>query len=183
MAHVFCPRFTYFGHVLMIPQHEDKRYKVLTGRKVHERRSRENRDYLRRKINAIKKEINVYLASHTLRIRGIVDEVLTFSDGTMAPLDYKYTPHREFVFNTHQLQVGMYGLLIREAYERPVTRGYVGYIRDGHQLLEVSIDQALEDQIKRLTDEIFAVILKGRLPKRTPDRTKCSDCCYKNICV
>ncbi|MEZ5582076.1 MAG: hypothetical protein R3F37_04210 [Candidatus Competibacteraceae bacterium] len=32
LEHVYCPRFTWFMNVQNIPQHEDKRYKVLKGR-------------------------------------------------------------------------------------------------------------------------------------------------------
>jgi CRISPR-associated exonuclease Cas4 len=183
VAHVFCPRFTYFGNVLMIPQHEEQRHKVMVGRAVHEQRTTQNRDYLRSKIGVAAKEIAVYLASPRLRIRGVVDEVLTLKDGTMAPLDYKYTPYREQAFKTHQIQVTMYGLLIREIYGKPVARGYVAYVRGGSRLIEVQIDEPLERRTMRLIDEVFDIITTGRLPKRTPDRAKCGDCCYKNICV
>ncbi len=183
VEHVFCPRFTYFEKVLMIPQHEEHRYKVRVGREVHERRTTENRDYLRSKIGATDKEIGVYLASPKLRVRGVVDEVLTLADGTMAPLDYKYTPFREQAFKTHQVQVALYGMLIREVYGRPVTQGYVAYVRGGSKLVEVPLEARLETTVLRLVDAVFEVIETGRIPKRTPDRAKCADCCYKNICV
>jgi len=183
MEHVFCPRFTYFEKVLMIPQHEEQRYKVRAGRAVHERREAENRDYFRSKIGVTDKAIGVYLASPKLRVRGVVDEVLTLSDGTMAPLDYKYTPYREQAFKTHQVQAALYGLLIREVYGRPVTRGYVAYVRGGSKLVEVPIDPGTEAMALRLVDEVFDVLNTGRIPRRTPDRAKCADCCYKNICV
>ena len=98
IEHIFCPRFTYFMNVLMIPQFEDRRYKVLKGRKVHKHREEENTEYLRRRIGAVEKERQVYLPSPKLRVRGSVDEVLTLEDGTMAALDYKYTPYREKAF-------------------------------------------------------------------------------------
>jgi CRISPR-associated exonuclease Cas4 len=69
LEHAFCPRFTWFMNVQHIQQHEDKRFKVLKGRDVHRRRATENRDYLRRKIGAVKREIDVYLASPRLRLR------------------------------------------------------------------------------------------------------------------
>ena len=90
VEHIWCPRFTYFMNVLMIPQFEDRRYKVLKGREVHKRRETENRDYLRKKLGVVNKEQAVYLASPKVRVRGIVDEVLFLDDGTMAPLDFKY---------------------------------------------------------------------------------------------
>jgi CRISPR-associated exonuclease Cas4 len=82
IEHIYCPRFTWFMNVQKIPQHEDTRFKVLKGREVHRRRATENRDYLRRKIGAVRREIDVYLASPELRLRGIVDEVLWLKDGT-----------------------------------------------------------------------------------------------------
>ena len=183
MEYLYCPRFVYFMHCLNIPQHEDRRFKVLKGREVHQRRETENRDYLRKKIGVTKKEIGVYLASPSLRVRGIVDEVLTLEDGTMAPLDYKYTEPNEVVYRTHRVQVILYGLLIEEAYRMPVKRGYVAYIRGGNDLHEVTIDPDARQEVKEVVDEIFAIIETGYHPKRTPYRVRCVDCCYKNICV
>ena len=183
IEHIFCPRFTYFMNVLMIPQFEDRRLKVLRGRAVHKRRETENKAYLRKKIGVVRKELEVYLASPGLGVRGVVDEVLWLKDGTMTPLDYKYTVYREHAFKTHQLQVTLYGLLVREIYEQPVTRGYVAYIRGGSRLIEVPLDEKKEAFARRIVQEVFEVIQTGRLPKRTPSKIRCVDCCYKNICV
>lgn len=183
LEHIWCPRFTYYMNVLMIPQYEDRRYKVLKGREVHQRRERENQHYLRKKIGAVKKESSVYLASPTVRVRGIVDEVLTLSDKTMAPLDFKFTPYRENAFQTHMVQVGLYGILIREIYGADVTRGFVAYIRSGSKLVEVPLTLELERLIIDAVVEIFQIIKTGVFPKRTMNRSHCVDCCYKNICV
>lgn len=183
MEYLYCPRFVYFMHCLNIPQHEDRRFKVLKGREVHQRREKENRDYLRKKIGVTEKEIGVYLASPSLKLRGIVDEVLTLEDGTMAPLDYKYTEPSEVVYRTHRMQVTIYGLLIEEAYRMPVKLGYVAYIRGGSQLYEVTIDADARKEVKEVVDEIFRIIETGYHPKRTSYRVRCTDCCYKNICV
>ena len=183
LEHVYCPRFTWFMNVQNIPQHEESRFKVLKGRQVHQRRATENRDYLRRKIGAIKREINVYLGSPVLRLRGVVDEVLWLKDGSMAPLDYKYTESRETAFKTHETQILLYAMLIREVYQTPVNRGYLAYVRDGSQLLEVPVTDESIERMKLLIGEIFDIILSGRLPARTSSRLRCEDCCYKNICV
>jgi CRISPR-associated exonuclease Cas4 len=182
LEHIYCPRFTWFMNVQQIPQHEETRFKVLKGREVHRRRATENRDYLRRKIGAVKREIEVYLASPQLRLRGIVDEVLWLKDGTMAPLDYKYTEARDQVFKTHETQVTLYGMLIEAVYQQPVQRGYVAYVRDGSQLREVAITEAAKQEMRCLVKQIFAIIRTGRLPARASSR-RCCDCCYKNICV
>ncbi|NVZ11569.1 CRISPR-associated protein Cas4 [Allochromatium humboldtianum] len=183
LEHIYCPRFTWFMNVQQIPQHEESRFKVLKGREVHRRRATENRDYLRRKIGAVKREIEVYLASPSLHLRGIVDEVLWLKDGTMAPLDYKYTEARDQVFKTHETQVTLYGMLIEAVYKKPVQRGYVAYVRDGSQLQEVAITEAAKQEMRCLVEQIFAIIRTGRLPARASSRLRCEDCCYKNICV
>lgn len=183
IEHIFCPRFTYFMNVLQIPQFEDRRYKVLKGREVHKRREQENTEYLRKRIGAVAKARQVYLASPTLRVRGIVDEVLTLQDGTMAGLDYKYTPYREQAFRTHRIQITLYGLLIRATYERSVHRGYVAYIRGGSRLIEVPLTEAAEQEALKAVSEIFDIIQTGRMPTRTRYRVRCADCTYKNICV
>lgn len=183
IEHVFCPRFTWFMNVQRIQQNEDKRYKVLKGREVHERRTTENTSYLRRKIGVVKREISVYLASPELKIRGIVDEVLWLKDGTMAPLDYKYTNPREDVYNTHRIQLILYAMLIQKIYNNPVERGYAAYIRGGSQLIELPIEPEDMTEVRAMIDEIFTIIDTGRLPRRTRNRNQCLDCCYKNICV
>ena len=183
LEYVYCPRFIWFMNVQHIDQHEDQRYKVLKGREVHQRRETENKDYLRRKISVARRETGVYLASPRLRMRGIVDEVLWLKDGTMAPLDYKFTESREQAFKTHRIQIVMYAMLVAETYNAEVNRGYVVYIRGGNQLLEIPITEKDRLEVKAIVDDVFAIILSGRLPKRTSHQVRCVDCCYKNICV
>lgn len=183
LEHIYCPRFTWFMHVQNIPQHEDKRFKVLKGREIHQRRETENKTYLRKKLGVVKKETAVYLASARLRIRGIVDELLWLADGSIAPLDYKYTPPRPQVFKTHRTQIVLYAMLAAEVYPEPVHKGFVAYIRGTTSLIEVPITDDLVRDAAANIEEIFAIITSGRLPRRTPEHVRCQDCCYRNICV
>lgn len=183
IEHIFCPRFTYFMNCLKIPQHEELRYKVLKGRELHERREMENREYLRKKIGCVKKEISVYVASPKIRVRGVIDEVLTFDDGSMAPLDYKYTEYREYLFETHKVQSTLYAMLINKTYQKPVNKGYVCYAKDGIRLKEVVYKPHDFEYAEETVNEIFSVILRGYYPKKTRWSNRCIDCCYKNICI
>lgn len=61
--------------MLDIPQHEEKRFKVEVGRKIHEKKM--NPEYLREKLGVTEKKIDVYLASPS-GIRGTVGEILFF---------------------------------------------------------------------------------------------------------
>jgi len=58
LEYLFCPRFIFFERCLMIPEHQEKRYKVLKGRELHEVREKVNRDYVRKKLNCVRKEIS-----------------------------------------------------------------------------------------------------------------------------
>ena len=105
IEYLFCPRFIYYMRCLDIPQHEDKRYKVMKGREVHEEKAKINREYLRKKLGCVAKDISVYLTSSVLHLKGEVDEVLSSSDGTLAPLDYKFAEYKDWVFQTQNINL------------------------------------------------------------------------------
>ena len=122
LEYLFCPRFTYFEYVLGIPQYEEKFYKVLKGREVHEEKARRHTEYLRKRLGVVNKESNVYLTGN--RLRGEVDEVLSLEDGTMAPLDYKFAKYEDRLYETYKTQLICYALLIEANYQKPVEKGF-----------------------------------------------------------
>jgi CRISPR-associated exonuclease Cas4 len=183
LEYLFCPHFIYFMNCLAIDQNEDKRFKVLKGREVHEGKERFNVDYLRKRIGCIDKEIGVHMASEKYHIKGIVDEVLTLSDGTMAPLDYKYAEYRETVFRTQRYQSVFYGLLIRENYGKEVRKGYICYVRSKNYLKEIEIGDRDFNELRSMISEIIDITQKGYYPGGTKHVAQCIDCCYRNICI
>ena len=168
---------------LNIPQHEELRYKVLKGRELHEKRESENRDYLRKKLGCVDKDISVYIASKKLGVRGIIDEVLHFEDGSLAPLDYKYTEYTEYTYETHKIQSTLYALLIIDNYRRPVNKGFICYAKNGIRIKEIIYSERDFCYAMEVVNEIFNVILKGFYPKKSKWQNRCVDCCYRNICV
>jgi CRISPR-associated exonuclease Cas4 len=183
IEHLYCPRFTYFMNCLNIPQHEELRYKVLKGRELHERREKTNIDYLRKRLGCVDKEVSVYIASKSLGVRGVIDEVLHLSDNTLAPLDYKYTEYSDYTFETHKVQSVLYALLIMENYKKPVTKGFICYAKNGNTVKKLVYSEDDFCYAKDIVREIFNVMLKGYYPKKTRWQNRCIDCCYRNICV
>lgn len=183
IQYLYCPRFTYFMNCLTIPQHEELRYKVLKGREIHHKREKSNLDYLRKKLNCIKKEVSVYLASRELRVRGVVDEVLHLKDGTLAPLDYKYTEYTDHTFKTHRIQSTLYAMLITENYKKPVKKGFICYVRGGNKIKEILYTEDDFCYANHVIQKIFDIIQTGHFPPKTKYKNKCVDCCYRNICV
>ena len=178
---LFCPRFTYFENYLDIPEHQEKRFKVQKGRSVHIDKQHINPDYLRKKLGCVERKHAVYLASHD-GFRGIVDEVLFLEDGTAAPLDYKYAEYKDRTFKNHRYQLAFYAKLIRENCGKEVNKGFIIYTRSRNKLVEVPLAKAHYDELMKIVEELANVVQKGYYPEPTKYRTRCIDCCYRNIC-
>jgi len=183
LEYLFCPRFIFFMHCLGIAQREERRYKVLKGRELHESREKVNRDYVRKRLNCVRKEISVYLTSRKHHFKGEVDEILFLDDGTAAPMDYKYAEWKNTVYRTHKYQAALYGLLIMEHYGVDVKRGFVCYTRSNHHVEEIEFREKDYDKARQIVREIFMIIQRGYFPEGTKQKARCVDCTYRNICV
>ena len=181
IEYLYCPRFTFFEYVLGIPQNQQTRFKVTTGRKIHETSRQRNPDYLRKKIGAVKKISDQYLSSPT-GIRGVVDEILFLDDGTAAPLDYKYAEYKQKIFRTYKYQLAFYGLLIRENYNTEVDRGFLVYTRSRNKLVQVDISDSVYEKLDKMIKDLIKILQKGYYPNPTKYKSRCGDCCYRNIC-
>ena len=181
LEYLYCPRFTYFEYVMDIPQNEGNRFKVQKGRDIHEITKKKNPDYLRKKLGAIDKKSDVYLASQS-GIRGIIDEILFMEDGTAAPLDFKYAEYKKRTFKHHKFQLTFYAQLIVENYNIPVNRGFIIYTRSNNKLVEVPITEKMYNELENIINNLLEIIQKGIYPKPTRYKQRCSDCCYRNLC-
>lgn len=181
LEYLYCPRFTYFEYVLDIPERQEKRFKVMKGRSVHESVIKTNRKYLRKKLNVVEKHNNVYLSTSS-GLRGIVDEILFFSDQTAAPLDFKYAEYKNRLFMTHRFQLVFYAKLIIENYDRNVNKGFLVFTRSKNKLIEVNLSSEDFKQFDQKIFDMHQTISNCRYPKGTAYKTRCVDCCYKNIC-
>lgn len=181
IEYLYCPRFTYFEYVLRIPQKEDKHFKVVKGRQVHELQSETNKKYLRKKIGVQEKFLNRYLSNDVLA--GEVDEVLVLNDGTMAPLDYKFAIYKDRVYDTYKTQLYCYAWLIESNYDKNVKKGFLVYTRSNNKLIEVTINQVDKQKIKQGVDEITQIMVYNYFPRATKYKKRCIGCTYKNVCV
>lgn len=181
IQYLYCPRFIYFEHVLTIPQYEEKNYKVMRGRQLHDERLERNKNYLRKRLGVINRHDDQYLTNGLLR--GRVDEVLELGDGSMAPLDYKFAVYEDKLYKTYQTQLYCYAWLIEDNFGKPVNRGFVVYTRSQNQVVEVIIQEENKTDVQKAAREIAKIIDENIFPKATPDKRKCLSCTYRNICV
>ena len=181
IEYLFCPRFTYFEHVLDIPQKEESRFKVQKGRIIHEKIRKMNPGYLRKRIGAIDTKSDLYLSNNT-GMRGVVDEILFMNDGTASPLDYKFAEYKNRVFETYHFQLVFYGKLITDNFHVPVNKGYIVYTKSKNKLIEVELKEKDFIKLENIVKTIIKIINNGKYPKPTKYKKRCVDCCYKNIC-
>src|SRR3954470_14718531 len=140
LEHLFCGRFTYFERHLLLPEFQERREKVRRGRELHAVREATNRAYLRKRLGVVEKRIDVSLVSPRHHLRGRLDEILFFADGTAGPLDYKFAKDPGRVYRTLRLQSAIYALLIGENFGVPVRRGYVVYTRSHNRIIELTYE-------------------------------------------
>lgn len=178
---LYCPRYTYFEYVLRIPQYEEKFYKVLRGRELHDEKLERNKDYLRKKIGVEQKWLDQYLGIKNLR--GKVDEVLKLEDQTYAPLDYKFAHWKDIVYETYKQQLTCYAILIEANFDAPVNKGYLVYVRSHHKLVEVEINASDKEEVKTSIHEMLEIIGRNKFPKATKFKKRCLNCTYRNICI
>lgn len=181
IQYLYCPRFMYFEHVLDIPQYEEKSYKAMRGRHLHDRKQSINKEYLRKKIGVTEKYQEQYLSNDFLR--GKVDEVLLLDDGTMAPLDYKFAQYKDKVFNTYKTQLFCYAWLIEDNFSRRVEKGFLVYTRSKNKLIEVEITEDAKQEVRENVNAIIDIIANNRFPKATRYKKRCRGCTYRNICI
>ena len=105
------------------------------------------------------------------------------NDGSMAALDYKFAIAGERAHKTHEIQLILYSLLIRDCYKTDVKRGFIAYIRDRLKIIEIVLTSEKEKEVKAIIDAIFSIMESETIPSRTRYRSRCKDCCYRNICV
>lgn len=180
IQYLYCPRFTFFEYVLGIAQHEEKNYKVMRGREVHDQKLEQNKNYLRKRIGATDKFLDQYLTNDL--IRGEVDEVLLLADDTMAPLDYKFALYEDKIYETYRTQLYCYAWLIEENFGKKVEKGFLVYTRSQHKLIEVPIADSDKLSVKSAAAEIQKIIDQNFYPKATKFKNRCLNCTYRNIC-
>ena len=183
MEHLFCPRFTYFMQVMKVPQHEEKREKVLIGRDIHNRKEEENISYLRKRLDVKEKIVGPYLASAKYHLKGVVDEILITCTGEYIVLDYKFAEYKEILFNTYKTQLCIYGLCVRDIYRVKMTRGYLVFTRSSNKLVEVPLSKDDYRNVTVILNQMLQIIQMEIYPKVKRNRNKCPDCTYRKLCV
>ena len=153
-----------------------------TGKEIHEKRLEQNKGYLRKNIKVIKKEMNISLNSKKNFFHGKLDELLFLEDGTIVPLDYKFSEYTGKIYDTYKYQLAMYSMMIEENYNVESRKGYIVFTRSNNTLKEIEYNEEDFSKVKFFVNDILEIINKGIYPLDVENKNKCKDCCYKKFC-
>lgn len=174
----YCARVVFYEHCL--PHVRPRTYKMDAGREAHES---EHKRAIRRTLSKYEVEggnrkFDVPLESPNLRLRGLVDEVVFAENGEIFPVDYKMTRK---VSPNHRLQLTAYAMLLEEAYQVPVQRGFI-YLITARSLVEVRITPETRQQTVDALAELESMIAAEKMPDPTVDRQRCFACEFRRFC-
>lgn len=180
--YLYCPRNIFYFDVLGIPKYEMENFKVRTGKEIHEKKLEQNKTYLRKDLQVIKKEMDITLSSEKYLLHGKLDELLFLEDGLIVPLDYKFSEYRGKIYDTYKYQLAMYSLLIEENYNVKSRKGYIVFTRSDNKIVEIEYDENDFIEIKNIIKNIFNIMNRGIFPMDIEYGNQCNDCCYKKLC-
>jgi CRISPR-associated exonuclease Cas4 len=174
----YCPRVVYYQYVM--PVERKATFKMEHGKSAEERLDEleQRRGVRRYGLPDGRRHFHVWLTSEPLGLSGKLDLLIESSTGCY-PVDFKETtgPARA----NHVLQLCGYALLVEQAYQRPVARGFIDLI-PGNHVEPIELTGGLRSDMFAALDHIREMIRSQRMPRATEVRARCTDCEYRNYC-
>ena len=178
VEHSFCPKFTYFGKVLGIKEHEEIRGTVIAGKLYHLNKAVTNKNYIPVDIVKGEKIIEKTYFSKKFDYLGKIDQAIISND-SVTIIEFKYG--NKFIGKTLLVQLGLQALLLEENLKKECKEALVEFIKDKTGYITVPITEELKNSAITELYETKEVIEKAELPFSRYDN-RCIDCSYKRIC-
>ncbi len=178
VEYAFCPMFTYFGNVLGLKQHEQRRGTVQSGRKLHLAHEKTNRRYVPDQTDG-KKLIGVKLYSEKLGLVGKIDEAIEMEDQIIL-IERKFTDNT-VIGKTLKVQLGLLSMLIEENTGKPVKTARIIFQKEYRNITDVPIDSNIRNIAQDSLLKVKQLIQTGTIPDSKFD-DRCIDCCFRRIC-
>lgn len=124
------------------------------------------------------RRFNLRLYSPTLRLVGVLDELVIGPDGIYYPVDYKLSNKISLSF---KWQITAYALLIEEHFGASVEAGFI-FLLARRQLERVAITRKLRTNVTAALDQIRHLIRTETMPPPVTARSKCSVCEFRRFC-
>ncbi|GAB4581212.1 MAG: CRISPR-associated protein Cas4 [Anaerolineales bacterium] len=180
---VYCPRILYYE--VCLPDVRPVTYKMEAGTEAGKgEEGREVRRSLRTYgLEQGERAFGVSLISPRLGLRATLDMVIwPAGEGgapvEVIPVDYKLS---KMAGEHYKLQLTAYALMLEEAYQVPVKRGFLYFIplRKAEQ---VPITKHLRERLQRELEAMQGMLKTERMPEPTPHRGRCVACEFRRFC-
>jgi CRISPR-associated exonuclease Cas4 len=175
--YVYCPRIFYY-HVCL-PRIRPVTYKMRSGIDAHtdERQKASRRSLKMYDTVSGNRFFEVPVQSAILGLSGQIDEVVE-TESELIPVDYKQARKDGYHF---KLQLTAYAMLLEEATDRTVNRGFL-YLILTRKAVEVSITAKLRHEVRRALTGMRAIAEQEMMPPPTVWRQRCVDCEFRLFC-
>lgn len=178
----YCPRIIAYTYCL--PLLRPTTYKMEAGIAAHERAGRRER---RRTLRAYgltsgERHFDVRLQSDILGLRGRLDmviEVKTDGSPELIPVEYKQTRRR--VGRHVRRQLTAYGMMLEEAWQGRVRRGFV-YSLLTRKADEMRITSRLRQEVEEAVTAMRRIVEQETMPDAPRSRRGCVNCEFRRFC-
>jgi len=175
--YIYCPRVTYYE--TCTPGIRPTTYKMQAGNEAHdrERHRAARRSMFAYQIPTGERRFDVRVLSPRLSLSGLIDEIVLAPDEAIV-VDYKLA---DWAGENHFIQIAAYSLLVEEAFNLPVKRGFVYLIKDRH-FEEVPIDEPLRNSVLEALRNIQQIRVNEYMPPPVEAKNKCLSCEFRRFC-
>ncbi|MFQ5802027.1 MAG: CRISPR-associated protein Cas4 [Candidatus Methylomirabilales bacterium] len=177
--YAYCARIPFYHYVL--PVEKKPTFKMEHGKEAHQiiEALEKRRKFRAYGLDKAERIFNVWLRAAHLGLIGKLDLLLK-TETECFPVDFKYTQGR--ARRNHLLQLTAYGLLVEEAFQCQVGRGFI-YLIPENDAVDCLITDELKAEARETVVKIHAMIQDERTPPPTPVRARCYDCEFQNYCA
>lgn len=179
VEHVFCPKFTYYGHIMGLEQYEEKRGTVKAGRMHHTVAEKTNKDFVPDNLTGVK-ITSLKLYSKKYGFVGIIDHAVEMADQVIL-IERKYSNYTK-IYDSVLVQLGLLAILIEENLHKPAPYAYVYFAKDGKRTkIHVNIDHGIREHARKALQDTKKTMDTGMMPESHYDQ-RCVNCCYRKVC-
>jgi len=174
----YCARVVYYHYIM--PVKAKATYTMEHGKRAEAEMDvlEKRRTLARYGLDGGTRHFHHRVRARALGLSGLLDLLIESARG-LFPVDFKFTPGRDY--KNHHHQICGYGLILEEVYGRPVENGFI-YLIPGQRLIKVPLDEGLRSGTLELLTHIRLMVENEMIPGPTPHRAKCTDCEYRNYC-
>jgi len=174
----YCPRIPYFIRFLGLRTSPTFLMEQGVVREREFDRKQKRHETSRFGLEQGRRHLHVHIASERYKLTGIIDLVVEGNDEIVV-VDCKGA--KKFPGENHYAQIGAYGLLAEERFNKPCRKGFL-YYSEGRQWVEIKIDDVLRRRVLELIEQAGRVVNTGMFPEATAQIAKCRSCEFINFC-